>query len=172
MIVCVEAANDTAHCLGKASEIECLTVVGKETTKLHNLVGDDYVCSAATDIVIGISGSCKAALVVDCGLDGELVSCLKLILPLCAYLDDLTAELVTENDGVLCNVIGNSLVACTLKCCLVGGHANAVGNNASEDLALVDCGELELLCAKVVNAVKSDCSCFHTAKYSLLVFIE
>ena len=117
--------------------------------------------SAAADIVVRITGSCKAALVVDSGLDGELFSCLELVLPLGTNLNDLAAELVAEDDGVFSYVVGNSLVACALKRCLMGGHTNTVGNNFYKNFIVRDLRKLKLLEAKIVLTVKSDCFCFH-----------
>ena len=93
-------------------------------------------------------------------MDVSFIS-VKLILPLRADLDQLAAELMTDNDRMLGDVLGNALVIRALHGGLVGGHADAVGDHAREDLILPDRRKLKFLKAQIHRAVEADCFRFH-----------
>ena len=161
VVVGMVAANDAAHGLSQGAVEVSLVVVGQQATALHNFVGDDDVGSVAADMGIGVAGSSQAALVVHGGLNGKLVAGLELVSPLSADFHDLAAELMADDHGVFCHIIGNTLVVGTLNGSLVGGHADAVGNDMSQDLIVLDLGKLELFQSQVVHAIDTNCFRLH-----------
>src|SRR5699024_6252035 len=114
------------------------------------------------DILIGISRSSQASLIIQRRLDREFLSRLEFIRPLGAYLDQLAAELMTDDRRMLCHVIRHALVVCPLHGCLIGRHTDTVRYYLCQDFIILGFRKLKLLQPQILFAVKSQCLCFHT----------
>ncbi len=149
----MHSSNHAGQRLAQRSRIESRTLVRQETTHLHHFGRDDDVGRVPTDVAIGISRSgqqsYRTVLIVEGGLDGELVTRLELILPLGTDLDDLSGKLMADDRGIISDVTRNSLVVETLMGRLVGRHAKAVADNLRKDFIILHLGEFELLETKV-----------------------
>ena len=119
VIVGVMACNYAGNRLCERAVEVGIAVVGKKTVTFHNLVRNYDVLRVAADEAVGITGSFKTALVSECRLNCELVAGLVFILPFFANLKYFTAELVADNSGILCYIVGNALVRRALKHSLV-----------------------------------------------------
>ena len=95
------------------------------------------------------------------GLDGKALTGMILVLPVFTDFHDLAAELVTNDGGVLCAVIGNALVVGTFNCSLVAGHAKAVGNDLDADIIGTNIRKLNIFQTQIHLAVDFYCFRFH-----------
>lgn len=105
---------------------KAFAVVSEQTAGFHHFGRNDDVGSITADILIGVSGRGERTFVVDRRLNGKAVARLEIILPLGSDLNDLTAKFVTDDDGIIRNIIGNPLVGGSLFCSLETGHADTV----------------------------------------------
>ena len=117
----------------------------KQTAHFHNFIRNNNIGSVAADVLIGVSRSCQTALVVQSRLDGEFLTLLELMCPFCSYLYQVTAELMADDNRMLFDIFRNTLVILALHCCLVGGHADAVGYDSCQDLVVLDLRKLVLV---------------------------
>ena len=171
VVVGMEGAHDAGHGFGNGPVEEGVARVGQQIAGGHDLLRDHHVGGVAADVLVGVTGGGERALVVDGGLDGELVAHLELALPLGAHFHQFAAELVTDDDGVLRHIVGNALVGGSLFGGLETGHADAVGNDPGEDLVLFDGGKFEGLQSQVFFTVKADSCGFHLSSLFLMVFL-
>ena len=156
------AGDDTRHGLSQGAVKIRVVIVRKEAIALHDLIGDNDVLRVAADEAVRISKGIQLALPAESGLNGKAVPGLKFMAPLFTDGKDLTAELVTDDRGMLGNIVGNAGVLAPLEGRLVGGHTNAVRDHLGKDLVLLHFGKLKLLKAQIVLAVDTDRFCFHS----------
>ena len=128
--------------LGQGAAEEIVAVKMKQTAHFHNFIRNNNIGSVAADVLIGVSRSCQAALVVQSRLDREFLTLLELMCPFCSYLYQVTAELMADDNRMLFDIFRNTLVILALHCCLVGGHADAVGYDSCQDLVVLDLRKL------------------------------
>ena len=114
MVVRVEGAYDTGYRFSERTVEEGVASVVEQTSGLHDLVRDDGPGRIASDVGIAVARSRQRALVVHRRLYRELVSGLVSVAPLFSDGDYLAAELMADDDGVLFDVVGDSLVVAAL----------------------------------------------------------
>ena len=147
--------------IGQRAAEEGLAGILEQAVVFHYHCRNDYIGGISADIAVAVSGSCKRALVIDGGLNGELIPRLELICPFAAHLYYFAAELVTDYYRILCNIIGDALMVGALYAGLIRGHAYGIGNDVGKDFVFLYFGKLKLLQSEIVLAVKSDRSGFH-----------
>ena len=119
VILRVEAAHYAALRLGQRAAEEGLAGILEQAVVFHYHCRNDNIGGVSADIAVAVSGSCKRALVIDGGLNGELIPCLELICPFAAHLYYFAAELVTDYYRILCNIIGDALMVGALYAGLI-----------------------------------------------------
>ena len=161
MVICMIAADDTRHRLGERTVEIRLAVIREQAVHLHDLMRDNNICRRAAYIFVGISGSGKAALVVECRLHYKPCADLVSAPPFFTYLNYLSAKFMTDYDGIFRHIVGNALMRRALTSRLVGGHADAVRKNMCENLVVLYLRELKFLEAQISHSVKSYRFGFH-----------
>ena len=156
VVAAVVRADDGAHGLREGRLEERLAVERQQAVHVHDLVGHDAVGHVAPAPAEAVPGSVLGALVVECGLDAELLAGLELVLPLRAHLLDHTRPLVADDRRVLRAVVGHALVVRTRVRGLVTGHADAVGHHPAEDFVLAQLGQFKRLEPQIVGSVDAD----------------
>ena len=139
----VVRADDGAHRLGEGGLEEGIAAVRQKAIHLHDLVRHDAIRGVAAAEAVGVTGRVLRALVVERGLDSEFLPRLEFVRPVCAHLFNHAGELVSDERRVLRRVIWDALVVGARLGGLVGGHADAVRNDATENLAVADLRQVE-----------------------------
>jgi hypothetical protein len=67
------------------------------------------------------------------------------MLPVFAYLHNITAELVTNDRGCQIASVGHTLVVASLKSGLITGHAQTIGHNTNPNTVRTDFGQLHIV---------------------------
>ena len=119
VIICMECPYNTAHRLCQAAPVESLSLIGEQAVTFHYFIWNNNISSAAANIMIGISGSGKRTLIVDCRLDSKAVSRMEFILPFLAHFNQFPAKLVPQNNRRLCNVVRHTFMGGALEGCLM-----------------------------------------------------
>ena len=142
---------------GERTGVKAFARIVEQATLFHHFVGDYHVGGVAADITVRIARGAQYAdrpfFVIECGLDRKFSSGSEFLFPLGAHFDDLTGELVADDDRILGDVARNAFVDVRLVGGFVGGHANTVAHYFREDLILFDLRQLELLQPEVVLAI-------------------
>jgi hypothetical protein len=68
---------------------------------------------------------------------------------------------MAQYDRVLVDIIGDSLMACTLLSGLVVAHADTIGYHFCEDFVLSNLGKFKRFEAKIIHSIQTDSTCFH-----------
>ena len=89
-------------------------------------------------------------------LDGKALTSLVLVLPVLAHRVDNAAELMADDGGVLCHVVGHALVIRALNGGFVGTHADRVGNDLDANVVIADFRQLDLFQTQVHLAMDAD----------------
>ena len=172
MVGGVERADRAAHGLDERRLVVGLAVIGEEAVGVEDLHRKDAVGGVSAAELVGVAGRIHGALVVEGGLDGELLAGLVEVLVLGSHLDDIAGELVAGDDRVLGDVLGHALVLRSELRHLVRRHADRVGHDAHEHLVVLDLRELELVDAQVHRAVHPDCLGLHSGHLPVRLSVQ
>ena len=165
MILGMESTDNAGNRFRKRTVEESFALVSEQTSGFHHFGRDNDISGIAADILVGVAGGGKRTFVVDRRLDGKAVARFELILPLGADFDDLAAEFVTDDDGVVRHIIGNTLVGSALLCRLETGHADTVADDPGEDLVFGDLRQIESFEPEIFLTVESYSSSFHCIRF-------
>ena len=157
----MEGTDRAAHGLGERGLVVRLALVHEEATAVEDLVREDAVGGVTAAELVGVAGRVHGALVVERGLDGELLAGLVLVGVLGAHLDDVARKLVPGDGGMVGDIGVDPLVGSAEGRHLIGGHADGVRDHLHENLVLFDLGKLELVDPDVVRRVQSCRPCLH-----------
>ena len=162
VILRMERAHDAGERLRQRTIEEAVRLVFEQAVHQHHFLRQDGVSRVAAAIPVGVARRAQAALVVQRGLDGELIARLVFVRPFGADLHDFAAEFVADDDRMHGDVLGHALVILALDGGLVAGHANAIRNDLHQNLIVLDGGQFKGFHAQVVFAIQANRCGFHT----------
>ena len=168
----IEGANRAGQRLSQGGLIVRLALVHKEAVGGKDLLGQDAVGGVTAAELVGVARRVHRALVVDCGLDHELLARLVQIGVLGANLHDVAGKLMARDGRMLRRIGVDALVVGAELGHLVGGHANRVGDDLNQHLVIGDLGKLKLLQTQIHSGVEPDCLSLHRNSFLLSFLVQ